>query len=250
MQDDLDALLELSHRIGQPEHRLAILREGSTSVKLDAERFAVKAGGASLATLTANDVTVCAARPLLELLDRRPLGETALEEALMAARMDPEARRPSLEAVFHAWLLTLDEVNFIGHAHPPTVNQILCSPRARDFAEHRMFPDELIYCGAASVYVPYADPGVALAWQIRERTKDYLRDHGRPPRLILLQNHGIIVLGSSVESVMAGLLMADKAAGIFLGAAAMGGPTFLLPQHVDRLLRRPDTVYRQGRLEL
>ena len=98
--------------------------------------------------------------------------------------------------------------------------------------------------------MPYADPGVALAWQIRERTKDFLRDYGAPPRLILLQNHGAIALGSSVSSVLACLAMAIKAAETFVGAAAMGGPTFLLPQHVERLLRRPDTLYRQGRLEL
>lgn len=250
MQDDLEALVGLSHQIGAPEHRLAILGEGNTSVKLDAGQFAVKASGAELASMTVADITVCDSRKLVELLDHRGLNDAALERALMDARVDPEAKRPSIEAVFHAWLLSLEGIHFIGHCHPLAVNQVLCSPRARDFAEHRMFPDEIVFCGPASVYVPYADPGLPLAWQIRERTKDFIRDYGSPPRLILLQNHGVIALGSSVKGVMACLLMATKAAEIFSGAAAMGGPTFLLPQHVERILRRPDEVYRQGRLGL
>jgi len=111
-----------------------------------------------------------------------------------------------------------------------------------------MFPDEIVCCGASSVYVPYADPGLPLAWQIRERTKDYLRDHGGVPKLIVLQNHGLIALGSTPKAVRACLLMAEKAAAIFAGAAAMGGPTFLLPQHVERITNRPDEAYRQGSL--
>jgi rhamnose utilization protein RhaD (predicted bifunctional aldolase and dehydrogenase) len=250
MEDDLKALVELSREMGRPEHRLAILAEGNTSVRLDGTRFAVKSSGASLATMTRNDVTVCDTARLTALLGQRSLEDAAVEEALLAARVDPKARKPSIESVFHAWLLTLPDVHFVGHCHPLSVNRILCSPRARDFAEHRMFPDEVVTCGPASVYVPYADPGLPLAWQIRERTRDFIRDHDMPPRLILLQNHGAIALGSSVKAVMAGLLMAEKAAEIFAGAAAMGGPTFLLPQHVDRILQRPDEVYRQARLGL
>jgi rhamnose utilization protein RhaD (predicted bifunctional aldolase and dehydrogenase) len=250
MRDDIAALLELSHEIGREDRDFAILGEGNTSVRLSATQFAVKASGARLATLTEADVTVCDTAQLATLLERKNLPDAVVEKALLDARVDPAAKKPSIEAIFHAWLLTLDGVGFVGHCHPVTLNQILCSPRARDFAEHRMFPDEIVFCGSASVYVPYADPGLPLAWQIRERTKDFLRDHGVVPKLILLQNHGVIALGGSPQAVLACLLMAGKAAAIFAGAAAMGGPTFLLPQHVERITTRPDEAYRQGRLAI
>jgi rhamnose utilization protein RhaD (predicted bifunctional aldolase and dehydrogenase) len=156
-------------------------------------------------------------------------------------------KKPSIEALFHAWLLTLPGISFIGHCHCLTANQILCSPRARDFAERRQFPDEIVYCGSASVFVPYADPGLVLAREIRERTNAFLQQHGSPPKLIL-QNHGIIALGASPSAVLAATLMAAKAAAIFMGAAAMGGPTFLTPQHVERIAGRPDEAYRQQQL--
>jgi rhamnose utilization protein RhaD (predicted bifunctional aldolase and dehydrogenase) len=128
-------------------------------------------------------------------------------------------------------------------------NQVLCSPRARDFAERRIFPDEVVCCGPASVYVPYTDPGVPLAREIRERTGAFLKDYGAAPRLIVLQNHGLIGLGASPQAVLACLLMANKAAAIFAGAAAMGGPNFLLPQQVDRIASRPDETYRQQQMQ-
>ena len=98
--------------------------------------------------------------------------------------------------------------------------------------------------------MPYADPGLPLAWQVRERTRDFIREHGAVPRLILLQNHGLIALGATGQAVLGAVLMANKAALIFSGAAAMGGPTFLLPQHVDRIVIRPDEAHRQRQLGL
>jgi len=65
------------------------------------------------------------------------------------------------------------------------------------------------------------------------------------PRLVVLQNHGLIGLGATPAGVLSCLLMADKAAAIFAGAAAMGGPTFLTPAQVERIRARPDEAYRQ-----
>ena len=238
MSDVVNQLLMLAHELGREDRQLAILGEGSVSARLEGGLFAVKAGGTGLGALEAGQISICRSDKVLPLLDKRMLTDTAVESALLEARVDSNAPRPGIEAVFHAWLLTVGDVRFVGHCHPLGVCQVLCSPRARDFAEQRMFPGEIVFCGPASVYVPYADPGLPLAWQIRERTRDFMNSQGRVPRLILLQNHGVIALGSTPEAVLASVLMAEKAARIFAGAAAMGGPNFLLPQHVERIAGR------------
>ncbi len=46
------------------------------------------------------------------------------------------------------------------------------------------------------------------------------------------------------------MLMAQKAASIFLGASALGGPRFLSPEQVARIGGRPDEHYRQRALGL
>ena len=250
MQIEISDLLKLSRELGREDRLLAILGEGNTSMKLSPQHFAVKASGACLAKLTEAEVTLCDSEKVLALLDRKSLTDAAIEDLLMDARVDGKARKPSVEAVFHAWLLSLEGIGFVGHAHPLTANQVLCSPRARDFAERRMFPDEVVCCGPSSVFVPYTDPGLVLAREIRDRTTAFVRQHGFAPKVILMQNHGVITLGPSVDSVLASMLMVAKAAAIFLGAASIGGPNFLTPPQVERISGRPDEAYRQQQIKV
>lgn len=243
-------LLTLSHEIGREDRGLAILGEGNTSARLSDETFAVKASGTCLGTLKAEDTVECRLDALLPLLDRDSLTDQQVDDALMAARVDQKAKKPSVEAVFHAWLLSLPGIKFVGHGHPTTALQILCSPRARDFAEHRMFPDEIVCCNIASVLVPYTDPGLKLAQAIRRQTDAFIQKHQRQPRVILMQNHGVITLGATWQSVLAAMLIAEKSARVFVGAAALGGPVFFTEQNVQRIAGRPDEAYRQRALKM
>jgi len=249
--DPLHRLLELSHQLGREERRLAILGEGNTSVRVSADTFLVKASGSNLATLGEAGVTECNFNTLLPLLDKRAMADAAIDEALFASRVHGEAKKPSVEAIFHAYLLTLPGVAFIGHTHPIAVNQLLCSKHARTFARRRLFPDEIVCCGVESVYVPYTDPGLKLAQAIRAAVRAYIKRIARAPRVILLENHGFIALGATPESVLAATLMGAKAAEIFVGAAAAGGqPRFLTLAQVTRIAGRPDEHYRQKALGL
>ncbi len=246
----LAGLLDLSRELGSPGLRMAILGEGNTSVRLGPETFAVKASGCSLGSLQADGLTECRFDRLLPLLDRDGLADAEVDQALLDARVDPAARKPSVEALFHAWLLGLPGVEAVGHCHAIAVNQLLCSPRAEEFARRRTFPDEIVCCGSESVLVPYVDPGLALARAIRRETLALIGRTGRPPRLILLANHGVIAVGPSPGAVLASLQMAEKAAAIFAGAAALGGPAFLSPDQVERIAGRPDEHHRQRVLNL
>jgi rhamnose utilization protein RhaD (predicted bifunctional aldolase and dehydrogenase) len=248
--EKLRALLKLSRDLANPIHPLAILGEGNTSARLGGKTFLVKASGSSLGTLTTSGVVECRGDVLLALLDDRAASDVRVDQTLMAARVDAGARKPSVEALFHAWFLTLPDVEFVGHAHAPAVNSILCSPRAGDFATNRIFPDEVVCCDVASVFVPYTDPGLQLARTIRDRTNAFIKQHRRPPRVVLLENHGIITLGRTPEAVLAAMLMAEKAASIWLGSAALGGPVFLPAKVVARLAGRQDEALRRKVLKL
>ena len=248
--EKLSALLSLSHELGDERLKMAILGEGNTSTKIDDETFVVKASGSCLATLAESDVVECRFDTTLAMLDQAEMTDQQIVDALLASRVDPEARKPSVEALFHAYLLSLPDINFVGHTHDVAVNQILCSPLAKKFATQKLFPDEIVCCGAASVFVPYTDPGLKLSQVIRTEVEAYMKEFSSPPRVILLENHGIITLGSSPSAVKAAMLMAQKSAEIFVGAAALGGPIFLSAENVDRIANRIDEHYRQRALKL
>ena len=95
-----------------------------------------------------------------QMLDRDDLSDKEVDDELLASRVNDSAKKPSVEALFHAYLLSLPEINFVGHTHAIHINQILCSPRAREFATKKLFPDDIVCCGPASVFVPYTDPGL------------------------------------------------------------------------------------------
>jgi rhamnose utilization protein RhaD (predicted bifunctional aldolase and dehydrogenase) len=249
-REKLKLLLDLSHKLGDPARQMAILGEGNASIRLSDETFLVKASGCSLGTLDKAGVVECRASVILPLLEKSNLSDAEIDGTLLDSRLDAKAKKPSVEALFHAWLLTLPGIEFVGHTHAPAVNSILCSPRAEEFATKRIFPDEIVCCDVASVFIPYTDPGLKLAQAIRARTEEFIRNIGRPPRVILMENHGIITLGRSVEAVLSAMLMAEKAAGIWVGAAALGGPRFMTPEHVARIADRPDEVVRRKMLKL
>ena len=46
------------------------------------------------------------------------------------------------------------------------------------------------------------------------------------------------------------MLMAEKAAKIFVGAAAPGGPVFFSNENIERIAGRPDEAYRQRALKM
>src|SRR5690606_22302984 len=100
-------------------------------------------------------------------------------------RVNSDALKPSVESLFHAWLLGLPDVRFVGHAHPVAVNQLLCSPGAQQFARKRLFPDQIVYCGAESVLVPYVDPVLVLARRIAAEVDAFRMRTGRLPVTIL-----------------------------------------------------------------
>jgi len=250
MQNLLIDLLTLSHEVGREDRGLAILGEGNTSVKLSEETFLVKASGTCLGTLKEEDVVECRFSALLPLLDKEGMSDEDMDNALLAARVDAKAKKPSVEAVFHAYFLSLPNVKFVAHSHAIHVNQILCSPRAKDFATNRMFPDEIVVCGPRSVYLPYTDPGLKLSQAIRRETEAFIKKQQRQPQVVLMQNHGVITLGKSWQAALYAMLMAEKAAKIFVGAAAMGGPVFFSETNIKRITGRPDEAYRQRALKM
>jgi rhamnose utilization protein RhaD (predicted bifunctional aldolase and dehydrogenase) len=242
----LAQLIKMSNHLGDPGMDYAILGEGNTSARADADTFWVKASGVELRTIDASGFVRVRFDRVLELLGREGLNDEDIKAGLTAAKTDPTVTaRPSVETMLHALALQLEGVNFIGHTHPTAVNAILCSQGAESAIAGRLFPDEIVYCGPAPVFVPYTDPGLSLARKVRELIDGHLERYGEVPRVILMQNHGLIALGDTPKQVADITAMAVKAARVLLGAFALGGPRFMTPENVARIHTRPDEEYRR-----
>ena len=216
----MDELLELAHAI----HPFTICGEGNVSCR-EEETLLIKASGTNLDGLGYDDLVRCR-------FDGKPL--------------EDEEKKPSMEVSFHAWILkTFPQINFVAHTHPTHTNKILCSERIFSFAKRRLFPDQIVRNGARSCVVPYATPGKPLRNAIKESIIEFMTTEQYFPKLILLQNHGIIVAGTSSKECIASTLMCEKSAEVYSGARAMRSINYLTKEQIAEVDKSPDEKYRR-----
>lgn len=247
----LQNLIDLSHELGRPERDLVILGEGNTSALCDDGTFFVKASGTQLSTIQSDGFVRVYREPVAALANGPDLSDEQVKQALEKAQYDPAIkRRPSVETVLHALALGEAGIKFVGHTHPIAVNALSCSVAANEAIAGRLFPDEIVVCGPAPLYIPYSDPGLPLARAIRDGLSGYLDRWGQTPKVILMQNHGLIALGANATEVDNITAMYVKTCRVLLGTFAFGGPNFLSPANVRRIHTRPDELYRRQQLKV
>ena len=216
----MDNLLELAHMLGP----YAICGEGNVSMK-DDDCFWVKASGTSLDTLSKVDLVAC---------------------KMSGVPFDSLGLKPSIETGFHAWFQReFDAIKFVAHTHPSKTMEVVCSEQIWSFAEHRLFPDQIVRNGAKSCVVPYSMPGKPLLEEIKKSVLAFIEEEGYFPKLILLQNHGIIVASTSHKECIASTLMCEKSAEIFIGAKVLGQTRFLSEDEVKEIDKCPSEERRR-----
>lgn len=244
MSDALDELVALSAELGAPANDYAILGEGNTSVRADDESFWVKASGTQLATASRASFVRVRFAPILDALEQPSLDDNAVKEVLKAATVDG-SRSPSIETFLHALCLGLDGVRFVGHTHPPAAVGLLSGRHSRELFDGCLFPDQIVVLGPAVAYTPYTDPGLPLALAVRQALGDFRQRHGRDPKVLLMENHGVIALGTSATEVLNITRMLVKTCRVLAGTLAAGGPRFLSAAQIERIDKRPDEIARR-----
>jgi len=248
VSDPIDELVALSRTLGEPHRDLVVLAEGNTSVQVDEGRMVVKTSGSRLGSASRDDFVEVETKPLLELIDSAETDDSLVDAAMRAARGGQERPRPSMEALVHAVCLRQPGVDVVAHTHPVAVNAILCSDQAERLVDGALFPDQVVVMGRHAVLVPYADPGLALARAVNAELERFVAEHGRPPKVVYLANHGIFVLAGSTAEALAVTEMTVKTARVLSGVLAVGRPRYLTEAQADRIDTRPDEALRRRRL--
>lgn len=154
---------------------------GNTSIKLGGVMW-IKASGTELADAGARQIFVA-----VDPEKARSEIDGAGDGTCRAALLDPKGPlRPSIETTFHALL----PQRFVVHVHSIATIGHATSAEGQARLVERL-------AGLDWIWVPYVKPGVPLTQGIREVTG------GRAPKVIVLENHGLIVAGETVEEVAA-----------------------------------------------
>ena len=236
----------MSNTLGSDAYDCAILGEGNTSAKVDAETFLVKASGTQLGTIDGSGFVKVRFAPILDALKLESLSDRDVKDVLLKSTIDnPEQKMPSVETFLHAILLSHESVNYVGHTHPTAINGILCSQKAEEAYSGSLFPDQIVILGTDPIFIPYTDPGLVLSKSVQQKFDAFVERFGQAPKAIYMQNHGFIAVGGTEKEVLNITQMAVKTARILIGAYTLGEPNFLPDTHVDRIENRPDEHYRR-----
>ena len=242
----VEALVDLSRRLGDPAMDAAVLGEGNTSIRLG-EAMLVKASGAELAFAKPEDFVSVELAAAVTLIADPDAGDDQVD-ALFGGIAASQGRRPSVEALLHAVIYQLTDATVIAHSHPTAVNAILCSQHPELLVQGALFPDQIVVLGARPILVPYVDPGIRLARTVWQLLSERIAATGQTPAVIYLQNHGMFALGASATQVLGITAMAQKCARAIIGAESVGGVRFMPDDEVTRIDTRPDEVYRRALL--
>ncbi len=189
--EKLAAITALSNEFGA-NPSFARAGGGNSSAKDDGVLW-IKPSGVSMATLEAEDLVPLDLQILLDSLDAPdpdPSFGDPVNHIATLARRDDGPRRPSVEILFHA----LIPETYVLHSHPLLINAITCNADGEALA-HAMFGDDVLW-------VPYVDPGLPLAREVKARREAYVTRTGGPaPAATFLMNHGLIVSGDDPEAV-------------------------------------------------
>jgi rhamnose utilization protein RhaD (predicted bifunctional aldolase and dehydrogenase) len=238
-------LIRMTRNIGNPKYDYIILAEGNTSARIDGGSFFVKASGFSMENIDEKGFVEVSLEPVLSLLTRDRMTDEEIKQSYISATAHYNGILPSIESILHAICIRGGDAIFVCHTHPTAVNALLCAKGAEKAFSGMIFPDEITLCGPAVLYIDWAQPGLDLAKKVSARIEKFKAKYDMPPRIIVMQNHGLIALGQNSVQVENMTHMFVKACRIRHGTFSVGGPQFLHERDVNRIFDRPDEKYRE-----
>lgn len=174
---------------------------GNTSVKFDDSLMAIKASGFCLAQIENNNayavLDYAAIRKFYaqnnpaKMTDVEAQGSAAAKAATQVVEGLPQLR-PSVEAGFHSLLDT-----FVLHIHPVYANMAACSAEGAAVVR-----DALAGMSESHAFVPYINPGAKLTFAIQAARAETEAATGKKPKIIFMQNHGLILTGDTADECM------------------------------------------------
>lgn len=188
---DLSTIVQLSRKYGS--NRDYVLAGGGNTSCKDSQFLHVKPSGVKLADICEDDFVRMDRAAIRKCFQLQEFADKdAREEAvkrLMADAVCPGSKgRPSVEAPLHEIIPN----TFVVHLHPAMVNGMTCGVNGGD-ACAKLFPDAL--------WIDYVDPGFILAKTVFDAGNRYASQHGKAPKIIFLQNHGVFVGGDSAAEI-------------------------------------------------
>ncbi len=166
---------------------------GNASCKHDGNQMAIKASGFTIKDMTEDTGYVNV--DYIKIKDYHtdvPAEELETREKestpfTLSCVLGDNSLRPSVETGFHSLMK-----KYVMHTHPVYANVLTCSEGGADMAKDMLD-------GMDFVWIPYINPGFSLSLVIGDALADYEKTNGVFPKVIFLENHGLITTSDDAD---------------------------------------------------
>jgi rhamnulose-1-phosphate aldolase/alcohol dehydrogenase len=227
--EPLDLLVYASRLVGA-ETSLAVWGGGNTSIKVTEADLQgrpipvlrVKGSGSDLKSVTRKDFPGVRLDDVRPLMARADMGDQEMVDYLARCLQEPGSPRPSIETLLHGFL----PFEAVIHTHADAIVALTNTDRGREVVQ------ELF--GKDVVGIPYRRPGFRLSREVADAVRAYPEARG-----IVLEKHGLLTWGASVEEAYRGTLdlvtrAEERLATAARGRRAFGPPTVSAPDAATR----------------
>lgn len=157
---------------------------------------------------------------------------------LATGEVQGSSKRPSCEIFLHlACYLRREDVHAVVHTHPPIATGIATAGESVP----PLFPDLIALVGREIPVLPYIVPG-------GKKLADAVAEQIDAHNAVLLGNHGLLTVGSSVREAYFRNLLVEEAAKTWLAARAAGSPRILTAEEIEEIDTLEAEDYRRALL--
>ena len=195
--NEIESLVKISKFAGE-RFDLVQSAGGNSSIKLRNGTMLIKSSGVTLSDLNFNfGFTKVNNKKIKLILDNEKIfknknkqkKEFLSRKLLQKANLEKNST-PSIEVFLHS---LLDKVTL--HTHPICVNNIVCGQNWKKNLNK-------IFINNNYLFIKYKTPGIELALELKKEVQNYLLKNQSLPKIIFLQNHGLIVTDSTAKKVI------------------------------------------------
>jgi len=93
-------------------------------------------------------------------------------------------------------------------------------------------PDNIVYCKARALYIERTDPAEIIR-EFNEKYRQYKKDFGYPPKIVLIKDLGMIAIEDNIKSVQIALDVFEDLMKISYYSDTFGGPKFMNDREIS-----------------
>ncbi len=188
---------------------------GNASCKHSENKMAIKASGFTIGEITENsgyaDVDFVKIQEYHTGVKENELAEreansTPFTMSCVFEDKNGNKLRPSVETGFHSFMK-----KYVMHTHPVYANAITCAVGGAELAKKILGDVDFIW-------IPYINPGFSLTLVIKEAMDEYEKRTGNFPKIIFLENHGLITTSDNADECLELHFKVNEMIKAYLGA--------------------------------